>query len=363
MKVLHILDEIKYSGAETMLTSAAAIWKENGVELSALATAKNEGAYADVFKQNGFTVFHIPYSLSIRFVVHLWKLMKREHFDVVHIHPERAFFQYAIAAWLAKVPVTVSTVHHIYAYKSWHVIRPWIYRHICMYVFRVKFVSNSLSGLANEKHLHGLTHAYIPNWFDSRIYNKDAIAKYKDNDLRKRIGVDEDKILLVSLGGNTGYKNYDKVIEALGSDDLRRRYVYMHLGHDDRRELVPLAKKHLVEFKSMGCVENTIPYLLAADLVMMPSREEGFGIAAVEAMAVGVPICLSNRPALIDFKEFTDKLYWCEPTIDGIREFLRKFKKLSEVELKSISEALIVVSERFTIKRGATAYLELYGHK
>lgn len=360
MKVLHILDEIKYSGAETMLTSASELWRGQGVTLSALATAINEGAYADVFRQNGFTVFHIPYSLSFKFVFQVFCLMKREKFDVVHIHPEQAFFQYAIAAWFARVPVKVSTVHHIYAYESWHAIRPWIYRHICKYVFRVQFVSNSLSGHANEKRLHGLSHIYIPNWFDSRIYNQDAINKNQDNDLRKRMGIDDDKILLVSLGGYTYYKNFDKVIEALGSDELRNRYVYMHLGHDDRCELEPLANKHQVKFKSMGCVKNAIPYLLAADLVIMPSREEGFGIAAVEAMALGVPLCLSRRPALIDFKQFTDKLFWCEPTVEGIRDFLQRFQKPSESERKSIGEALIVVSERFTIERGANAYLELY---
>jgi glycosyltransferase involved in cell wall biosynthesis len=360
MRVLHILDEIRYSGAETMLTSASAFWRGKGVGLSALATAKNEGAYAEVFRKNGFTVFHIPYSLSLKFVFQLFSLMKREKFDVVHIHPERAFFQYAIAAWLARVPVKISTVHHIYAYRSWHVIRPWIYRHICKYVFRVQYVSNSLSGQANEKQLYGLNHVYIPNWFDSRIYNQGAINTNQDNDLRKRMEIADDKILLVSLGGNTEYKNYDKVIEALGTDDLRNRYVYMHLGHDDRHELIPLANKHQVEFKSMGCVKNTIPYLLSADLVMMPSREEGFGIAAVETMAIGVPICLSRRPALIDFKQLTDKLFWCEPTVEGIREFLKGFKKLSEFERITIGEALIAVSERFTIERGANAYLDLY---
>jgi glycosyltransferase involved in cell wall biosynthesis len=360
MKVLHILNEIKFSGAETMLASAANLWQEKGLELSALSTSDIEGAYADVLRQNGYTIFHIPYVKSIGFVIRIYRFLKQEKFDVVHIHPERGYFQYALAAWLAGAPVKVRTVHHIFAFESWHAIRPWFLRHCCKYIFGVQFVSNSLSGHATEKRLHGFDNPYIPNWFDSRIYNREAIAQNKDTNIREQCGIASDKILLVSLGGNSEYKNYDKVIEALGDDVLRDRFVYLHIGHDDKQELPKMALEHNVTFISKGCVPDTLPYLLAADLVMMPSREEGFGIAAVEAMALGAPLCLSTRPALIDFKQFSDKLFWCEPTVEGIRTFLGEFKKLSEAERKAISESLTALSDRFTIEQGATAYYNLY---
>lgn len=360
MKVIHILNEIKFSGAETMLASAAGLWQKKGVELYALATSDVEGGFADILRNNGYTVIHIPYRKTLKFVWDIYKLFKKEGFSIVHIHPERGYFQYALAAWMARTSIKIRTVHHIFSYKNMRVIRPFVLRYVSKYIFGVQFVSNSLSGQANEKRLYGLNHRYIPNWYDSRIYNQAEIENNQDSDLRKKMGIDDDKVLLVSLGGYAEYKNYDKVLEALGSEELRNRYVYMHLGHDDRGELTSLANIHQVKFKSMGCVRNVIPYLLAADLVIMPSREEGFGIAAVETMALGVPICLSTRPALIDFKQFTDKLFWCEPTVDGIREFLGKFKKLCEAERKSIGAALIAVSERFTVERGANDYLHLY---
>lgn len=363
MKVLHILNEIRFSGAETMLASAAGLWKKDGLELYALATSDVEGAFADILRKNGYKVIHIPYRKTIKLVWDIYKLFRKEDFYVVHIHPERGYFQYALASWMARTSIKIRTVHHIYSYKNMNVIRPLVLRYVSKYIFGVQFVSNSLSGQANEKRLFGLNHLYIPNWIDSCVYNRVAIEMNQDNGLRKRLGIADDQILLVSLGGNTDYKNYDRVIEALGSDELRSRYVYMHLGHDDRHELIPLAKKHQVDYKSMGCVENTIPYLLSADLVMMPSREEGFGIAAVESMAIGVPICLSLRPALIDFKQSTDKLFWCEPTVEGIREFLRDFQKLSESERKTISGSLMSGADKFTIERGASAYLQLYKRK
>jgi glycosyltransferase involved in cell wall biosynthesis len=44
---------------------------------------------------------------------------------------------------------------------------------------------------------------------------------------------------------------------------------------------------------------DDIPNLLGiADIYVQPSRDEGFGIAALEAMAAGVPVVVSALPAL-----------------------------------------------------------------
>lgn len=43
--------------------------------------------------------------------------------------------------------------------------------------------------------------------------------------------------------------------------------------------------------------ERYLAELLAAEVVVFPSRHEGFGIAAAEAMALGVPVVLSDIPA------------------------------------------------------------------
>ncbi|MGH9372089.1 MAG: glycosyltransferase, partial [Vicinamibacterales bacterium] len=49
---------------------------------------------------------------------------------------------------------------------------------------------------------------------------------------------------------------------------------------------------HLVD--AVGAQEAVIPLLSAADLFLLPSAQESFGLAALEAMACGVPVVASD---------------------------------------------------------------------
>ena len=57
--------------------------------------------------------------------------------------------------------------------------------------------------------------------------------------------------------------------------------------------------------KFLGEISNEkIPeYLLAADCFVLPSIKEGFGIAVLEAMAVGVPVIASRVGGILDIIE------------------------------------------------------------
>ena len=43
MKILHILNELNYSGAELMVACAAKIWIKSGIELHVLSTGEKKG--------------------------------------------------------------------------------------------------------------------------------------------------------------------------------------------------------------------------------------------------------------------------------------------------------------------------------
>src|SRR5262249_28475717 len=91
------------------------------------------------------------------------------------------------------------------------------------------------------------------------------------------------------------YKGHDRVIAAIpvlaaqGHD-----VVYLILGEgDDRARLEAIASKAGIidKVRFMGSVsrEVLIEAYRTADLFVMPSTGEGFGIAFVEAMASGIP--------------------------------------------------------------------------
>ncbi len=132
--------------------------------------------------------------------------------------------------------------------------------------------------------------AVILNTVDERFVPADRDAA------RKNLGVLEDEVVLATvsrLDSRQRHKGHDRVISLLS--ELREkvpaiRYLIAGTG-DDRERLEGLAREQGVEdlVRFLGYVDdNDLPDLYrAADLYVMPSHGEGFGIAFVEAMACG----------------------------------------------------------------------------
>lgn len=131
----------------------------------------------------------------------------------------------------------------------------------------------------------------LPNTVSERFTPGDRAAA------RRRFGLVDQCVLLTvgRIAASERYKGHDRVIEALralvaSGHDI----VYLIAGDgDDRPRLAALARAHGVadRVRFLGNVpDEALPDLYrAADLFVMPSTGEGFGIAYVEAMACGTP--------------------------------------------------------------------------
>lgn len=106
--------------------------------------------------------------------------------------------------------------------------------------------------------------------------------------------------VIISVGRLVHQKNYETALDALSRlSDIPFRYVVLGDG-PDREALVSRAKRlgicDRVEFR--GHVDDVDAALAGADIFLIPSRWEGFGLAAVEAMNVGLPVIASDVPGL-----------------------------------------------------------------
>jgi phosphatidyl-myo-inositol dimannoside synthase len=116
-------------------------------------------------------------------------------------------------------------------------------------------------------------------------------------ELRAALGI-ETKCVLLTVGrmdSRDRYKGHDRVIAAI--PDLVRRghdVIYLIIGEgDDRARLGELARETAVadRVRFLGAVgaQWLAEAYRMADLFLMPSTGEGFGIAFLEAMASGTP--------------------------------------------------------------------------
>ena len=108
------------------------------------------------------------------------------------------------------------------------------------------------------------------------------------------------------LASSERYKGNDRVIRALPS--VLTRYpdaLYLVVGDgDDRPRLEALAAElgltEKVRFVGLVSSEELPDYFRVADVFVMPSTGEGFGIVFLEAMACGIPVIGGNKDGSLD---------------------------------------------------------------
>lgn len=125
-------------------------------------------------------------------------------------------------------------------------------------------------------------------------------------ELKARYGV-EGKTLLLSVGrlaSGEAYKGHEQVMDAL-ADGLEESVHYLIGGSgDDAPRLKTYAKSrgvaHRVHFIGFIPDDELVDHYRTADVFVMPSSSEGFGIVYLEAMACGTPAVGAGAAGSVD---------------------------------------------------------------
>lgn len=114
-----------------------------------------------------------------------------------------------------------------------------------------------------------------------------------------------DRLRIVSVGSLTHKKGFDLALDAIATikDSVAS---YCIVGEGPLRDALQDHAKQLglcdiVRF--VGWQEDPTTYYHEADIALIPSRWEGFGVVAVEALSTGLPIVASDTPGLREVVE------------------------------------------------------------
>lgn len=109
----------------------------------------------------------------------------------------------------------------------------------------------------------------------------------------------EDTPLLVACGSLTRQKGYPYLLDAFKKVRGRIGAELWILGEGDRRNEIETQIRELGLEEAvtlLGFRENPFKFMAAADVFVLPSLWEGFGIVLVEAMACGTPVVATDCP-------------------------------------------------------------------
>lgn len=236
--------------------------------------------------------------------------------DIVHIHSLYLFHSTvgAVLCRIARVPYVIRPHGSLDPYlRRRHRARKWLHelvveRHSFRHAAAIQFTTAEELALASQSRAGRrlLTHAVtavVPNGVvipDESVL--DTVAA-DNEDLRRRFPELRGKRIVLFLGRLTFKKGLDILAAAFSSLCRRRDDVHLLIAGPDNERYEARVKDWLrsanvldrVTFAGMlrGTDKNTA--FRIADMFVLPSYSENFGIAVVEAMASGLPVIVSDR--------------------------------------------------------------------
>ena len=295
MKILHVITSLFTGGAENLITQIVPMMISDGHQVEVALFNGTDTPFKRQLQQAGVKIHSFSNGGSVYNPLNIFRLRRlMRGFDIVHTHNTAPQLFAAIASVLCSV-VLCTTEHNTSnrrrGWKWYARIDRWMYgryRHV---------ICISPATKDNLRQFLGQTPtatSMIYNGIDVKRFNE---AKATD------IGKEEFgcRVALMQVAGFRYQKDQDTVIRALTllPDDI---HLFLVGGGERENELKALASSlgvmQRVHF--MG-IRPDVPQLLkAADIIVMSSHWEGFGLAAVEGMAAGRPVIASDIQGLGD---------------------------------------------------------------
>jgi glycosyltransferase involved in cell wall biosynthesis len=289
MKVLHIINSLQGGGAEPLTLQIHELSLQRDIDSHVVGLLQSEAAGIP----NTFSLgLETPYSLvAIKRLRDFLRQSQWKDVDILHIHlfPSQIIAP-IVAHSLGLKGILITTEHSTSNQRRQHWWGKWIDR--ITYQFYQKIVCIS-EGTANALEAwqpaaaHKLT----------IIHNGIPIQNYRSALTQKS---DQPVTRIISVGRLVKLKNYETAILAL--DRLKHHsFEYWIVGTGIlEAPLKALVKSLNLEskVKFLGFRKDVPELLQQADIFLQTSLWEGFGLAAVEAMATGLPVVTSNVPGL-----------------------------------------------------------------
>ena len=363
MRVLHVFNEIKFSGAEIMYANAAPYFQKEGLKMYALTTGHTKGDFEPEFIKNKIQIIHKPlpsvlYQLS--YIKEVRDIIKQNKIEIIHIHRSDVKWLFALITKLEKVKC-IYTVHNVFKHRKITWIKGYLDRYTARKWFGLQFQTIGQSVYDNELNYYKNPTIRVNNWFnDKRFYP--VISEEEKEQKRKKLSISSTTKILISTGGCSEVKNHHDIIKAIPL--LKEKDImYLHLGCGKTEvEEKELAKKLDIENKVrfLGNQNNVRDYLVVSDIYLMPSRFEGLSIASIEAMATGIPSVLYNSPGLRDLINNNDNGLLIEHDHVKLAESIDWMIENKEKVREMANNALGFVNKEFDMQKNVNAIINLY---
>lgn len=265
------------------------------------------GPCVAVLERDG--VHHIPLPSStrgwnlvadVRAAAELWRILRRERYDVLHTHNPKPGVYGRIAGRIAGVPIVVNTNHGLYfaGGARWR-------RFVVLAAEALASRFSDAELIQNPEDLALLTRWRVTPRRRTRLLGngigldrfRPAASDDERSVARAQFGARPDQVVVGIVGRLVAEKGYPELFEAARL--LGEGYLVVAIGPADpdkadalTAERLDAAAKAGVRF--LGLRDDVDRLYRGMDVFVLPSHREGFPRAAMEAAASGLPVVATD---------------------------------------------------------------------
>lgn len=351
MKVLHVLNELRPSGMEKMLESSGAFWSYYGVTGVIIGNGPSH-PFRPNLEKAGYEVITISSIKSFRGLLQYWKTVRTLDVDVIHNHSESMHGFIAIlnrAAFPNKI--LIRTVHNCFTFNGVDYLKRKIQDRLEK-ISLVKRISPSKDVHDHELVFWRNRSVIIENWVDvASIYQEMNEGGESDP---------SDNLKIILVGNCSPVKNHELLFSLINQS---YKVEIIHIG--DPKDISNCEKELLREVVKLGIevtdiqTSNPYPYFNDADIHVVPSLHEGFGLVIAESALFGLPTIVNNIQG-VQWARDLESLHFFSSEDELRQKILFFIGEKIEGRLPRKQSGSPLLRTRLSPERGVQEYAEFY---
>jgi len=298
--VLLVIKSLAHGGAERLLVDLVGARDAGAFEYEVAYIISSGYALATEIEAHGVTVHPLgaTHNLDVRWLGAFRRLLVGNHYDIVHFHlPYSAALGRPVVRSLpaGRRPTTLYTEHSL-----WNKVSPLVKAlnrltvDLDGEVIAVSRAAHDSLPPGVRRRARVVVHGVALGPSRERVTHRDQIRSA----LRAELDVPDGALLAVTVANLRSEKGYDVLLEcARLTAERRLPVVFAAAGTGSLAdELAATGRALGVEdrFRFLGHRTDALSLMVAADVVVLPSHQEGLPVVLMEATSVGATIVATS---------------------------------------------------------------------
>ncbi|WP_255237372.1 glycosyltransferase family 4 protein [Salipaludibacillus sp. LMS25] len=205
---------------------------------------------------------------------------------------------------------------------------------------------------------HKLDMNVVQNGVDTKIYK--PVVKEQMNYLREKLNLPLTKSIFIATGHITERKDPLTIIDAFLKSNMSESGFLLMLGDGDLRKKCEDKTTGKDNIRFIGRVSNVAEFIQASDFFISASKAEGLPNALLEAMACGLPACLSDIEPHIEILK-TNMSAGKLAKVENSESFKSAINQLTSSEYDKCSDAALgIILGNFDSLKMSYSYQKIY---